>query len=137
MPWKYFQWKRWMALKKILCICLQNKAQGLDKDSLGCCHCKARMVTPVLVAEVALPCPAALELSGLQQDQQPQNSTCVVTQSGCVSFNCQPCHRATIFSQKWSHLVLLLWHWGHIQSTTHPQAPDMDPSSLSSTATRL
>lgn len=137
MPWKCFQWKRWMALKKILCIFLQNKAQGLDKarESGTCWHCKVRTVTPVLVAEVALPCPAALALPGLQQYQQPQNSLFGDTARMCQLE--QPIvPQGNDFLTQIEALSASPGAWAYIQNTTHPQAPEMNPSTPPLVATR-
>lgn len=117
MPWKYFRWKRWMALKTILCICLQNKAQGLDKDrEPGTLSLQSKNSNTCAGGQggSALPCsPGTTWITAI-----PQNSACLVTQPGCVSLNCQLCHRAMVFSHKWRHLVLLLEH-GETSRTQH------------------
>lgn len=119
MPWKYFQWRRWMALKKTLCICLQNKEQGLDKDrepGMLSLQSKDSDTCAGGWGGSALPCsPGTTWITAIPVTTE---LTCLVTQPGCVSLNCQPCHRAMVFYHKWRQLVLLLEH-GDTPRTQH------------------
>lgn len=122
MPWKYFQWKRWMALKKILCICLQNRAQGLDKDR--------EPGTLSLQSKDSNTCAAgtaALALPGLQQYHRTQ---LVWWHSQDVSAWIANVPQGNYFLTQMEALSASPGGWGHMQNTTHPQAPEMNPSSF-------
>lgn len=121
-----------MARKKILCISLQNKAQGLDKlslqskDSHSCAGGQGGSALPCSPGTTWITAiPATTELSVFGDA------------AGMCQLEFPTMSQGNDFLTQMKALSDSPGAQGHIQSKTHSQAPEMNLSSLPLMATRL